>query len=261
MADLYAAAPKELAANSGLHVERIAGATLLLAPGMPDVMFNRVIGLGTFEPATEAVMDAVVERYRAAGVAQFWVSVSPTARPADLAQSLQARGFVPPRRRSWAQMWWRAAPPPAVASSLEVREARRDEAETLGTAIASAFGMPSAMSSWFATLVGRHGWQGFLALDAGTIAGGALLFSTGSTAWLGMGSILPGHRGRNGQLALMSARIRHAQERGCTAIHTETGEPIAGEPNPSLANMVRCGFERIGSRLNFAMAPAPAAPA
>jgi len=30
----------------------------------------------------------------------------------------------------------------------------------------------------------------------------------------------------------------------------ETGAPVAGEPNPSLANMMRCGFRRVSARLN-----------
>jgi hypothetical protein len=50
----------------------------------------------------------------------------------------------------------------------------------------------------------------------------------------------------------MAARIAHAQAQGCTSIHTETGDPVGNEPNPSLANMVRCGFERICSRANLA---------
>jgi hypothetical protein len=49
----------------------------------------------------------------------------------------------------------------------------------------------------------------------------------------------------------MAARIRPAIEAGCTAIVTETGEPVGDEPNPSLANMLRCGFVRVASRLNY----------
>jgi len=49
----------------------------------------------------------------------------------------------------------------------------------------------------------------------------------------------------------MAARIRGAIEAGCTAIVTGTGEPVGDEPNPSLANMLRCGFARVGSRLNY----------
>ena len=64
-----------------------------------------------------------------------------------------------------------------------------------------------------------------------------------------MAGVLPAYRGRSAHRALMAARIRGAIEAGCTAIVTETGEPVGDEP--ALANMLRCGFERVGSRLNY----------
>ena len=256
-ADLFAAAPAPLAAACGVHTETLAGATLLAAPGLPTMMFNRVIGLGTFEPATEAAIDAIVARYRALGIKQYWISVSPAAAPAQLEPWLSARGFQPPSRRSWVQMRWGQARPPVVGTTLSVRPARPDEATALGQVIAAAFEMPPPMTSWLAALVGRTDWQGFAALDGDAMAGGAFVFSRRPLGWLGMGAIARTHRGRNGQLALMAARIAHAQTDGCTSIHTETGEPVGDEPNPSLANMVRCGFERVCSRANLAFtAPA-----
>ena len=38
---------------------------------------------------------------------------------------------------------------------------------------------------------------------------------------------------------------------GARHLVTETGEPMGDEPNPSLANMNRCGFVTVASRLNF----------
>jgi hypothetical protein len=53
----------------------------------------------------------------------------------------------------------------------------------------------------------------------------------------------------------MSRRIADAIAGGAAAIATETGEPVSDEPNPSLANMRRCGFACMASRLNL-VAPA-----
>lgn len=50
----------------------------------------------------------------------------------------------------------------------------------------------------------------------------------------------------------MALRIRAAIAAGCTQITTETGEPVADEPNPSLVNMRYCGFKQVCSRLNDA---------
>jgi hypothetical protein len=53
----------------------------------------------------------------------------------------------------------------------------------------------------------------------------------------------------------MARRISDAIAAGCRHIVTETGEPVGDEPNPSLSNMMRCGFRKVASRLNF-QAPA-----
>ena len=250
-ADLYAAAPADLAARLGLRVESIAGAQLLLAPALPVPIFNRVIGFGTFEAASEEVLDTIIERYRAAGVRSFWLSVSPVARPETIASWLAARGFVPPKRRSWAQMRWGVAPPPAIATALSVTVAQAHDAAELAHVVTTAFEMPPPMADWLSALVGRDGWQSYAARHDGRIVGGGFVHTLPPLAWLGMGSILPQFRGHNGQLALFAARIAHAQSAGCTSIHTETGEPAGEEPNPSLMNMVRCGFEQVASRPNF----------
>lgn len=258
--DMYAAAPAGLISSSDLRVESIAGATLLLAPGLPTPMFNRVIGFGTFEPATEAALDAILARYRAAGVDAFWISVNAVAAPRDIAGWLEARGAASPVRRSWVQMRWLAGVPPAFQTTLHIEAAGASDAHELGTVVASAFGMPEPMARWLGSLVHREGWRGYAARTAaeGRIVGGGFVYVKTPLAWLGMGAIAPSHRGHRGQLALMAARIGHALRGGCTSVHTETGEPIGDEPNPSLANMQRCGFERIASRVNYALSPGAA---
>jgi hypothetical protein len=49
----------------------------------------------------------------------------------------------------------------------------------------------------------------------------------------------------------MAPWIRQAIDTGRDAIATGTDKPIAGEPNSSLANMVRCGSGKVCSRLNY----------
>ena len=55
-ADLYAAAPAALQACS----HAMAGATVLCLPTLPVSYFNRVVGLGNDQPATEADLDLVI---------------------------------------------------------------------------------------------------------------------------------------------------------------------------------------------------------
>ena len=248
--EMYAAAPAPLAARLGLEVRRVAGATLLMAPGAPEAFLNRVIGLGLERPASEDDLDAVLAAYR--GARNWWVHVGPGAEPPELVAWLAARGFAPARRRAWAKVLRGTLAPPEIATPLEVRAARAGEEDPLGERIAAAFGMPAAFAPWFAALAQRDRWRAAVALEGGRVVGGGLLYLDGGDAWLGMGAVAQESRGQHAHRALMALRIREAIAAGAARIFTETGEPVGDEPNPSLANMHWCGFRRVCSRLNYA---------
>lgn len=249
--DLFAALPSALQPRLGLQVRKVAGATALLARGLPTSMFNRVIGLGLERPATEADIDALMAAFQQAGGQPWWLHCSPDAQPQDLPQRLLARGFTVPARRSWAKVMRNDSPPPVIATDLQIEPATEATLAETAAAITQAFGMPSFMPTWIAALYGRPGWTVYTVKDAAGTVGGGCLFVDGDIAWLGMGGVLDSHRRRGGQGALMARRIADAIAAGCHRIATETGEPIGDEPNPSLANMFRCGFVKVASRLNF----------
>lgn len=250
MADVYAAAPSAFE----LRTETVAGATLLLAPRIPASFFNRVIGFGVFEPATERALERILDRCGAARPRDFWLHLNPVARPAEIADWLAARGLAPPPRRSWAKFLRGAAPCSARATGLSVRAARASDAAAIARVVCAAFGMPAALEPWFAALVGRPGWSFVVAEADGRIAATGAAFIEGSTAWLGVGATLAEYRNRGAQSALLAARIELAADAGCTVLATETGESIAGEANPSLNNIRRAGFVQVCSRLNYALA-------
>ena len=250
-ADLYAAAPEPLRQQLGLCVAQHGGATLLLAPGLPTALFNRVIGLGQQRPADESDLDALRAAYRALQIGIWWLHWGPCDAPAGFVDRLLAQGFTAPARRSWAKVMRSSAPAPQIATSLLVEPATAATLEATTAAIAQSFGMPPFMATWMAALHGRAGWRIYTVKDAATPVGGGCLFIAGDCAWLGMGGVLESHRRRGGQGALMAHRIADAQDEGCTRVFTETGEPIGDEANPSLANMARCGFRVVASRLNF----------
>ena len=124
--------------------------------------------------------------------------------------------------------------------------------------VAAAFEMPAFMGTWLAALQGRRHWRLYTLRDADVIVGGACLVLAPPVAWLGMGAVLSSHRGRGGQPALIARRIADARAAGAVVIATETGEPIAGESNPSLDNLRDLGFRTVTSRLNLVQ-PAAAA--
>lgn len=250
--DMFAAAPPSLARSLGLEARETAGATLLLAPGIPTPQFNRVLGLGNLRLPSAAELDAVAEAYRCAGVKSWWVQVSPGVHSEGLVSQLAARGFAPAARRAWAKMSRGADKPAPVPSRAEVRAPRRGEESALAEALCAAFEMPSAWAPWLAALAGRAGWRAAAAFLDGELAGGGFVHLQGGQAWLGVGGVRLAARGQHLHRALMTLRIGRAIEAGCTEIITETGEPIGDEPSPSLQNMRACGFSQAYSRLNYA---------
>ena len=252
---MWEAAPAALREQLGLRIERIADAVLLLAPGLPSPMFNRAIGLGLRQPASVRKVQAIAEVFRAAGCKNWWLHWNPQAQPGGFDQEIEALGFTLPKRRTWAKMLRGPEPPPAIATDLRIAPATPDQASEVARIAVLAFEMPPFMSEWFQGM--RSGpWRVYAVIDGSTVAGGGWLYRNGASAWLGIAAVAPSHRKRGGQGALMARRIADAAAAGALHIVTETGEPTAAdEPNPSLANMRRCGFTTVASRLNYA-APA-----
>jgi GNAT superfamily N-acetyltransferase len=249
---LFAAAPPELASVLGLATYKIAGATLLVAPGIRTAMFNRVIGLGNDGVVSDADIDAISNVYRSAGIKDWWIHLIPSAMPRTLPEQLAMRGFTRPDRKSWAKVLRGTEPPSPVETALQVRRVRAGEEEILSSVLATVFEMPQDWIPWFARLLSQLHWCAYVALDDERIVGGGLLHLQGKNAWLGVGGVLPEARRHGAHRALMTRRIQEAIDARCQRIVTETGEPIADEPNPSLRNMAVCGFRKVCSRQNFA---------
>jgi hypothetical protein len=243
-------APHDAVDALGVAVEWHAGALAVRCRGLPISLFNRVIGLGTLAPADPELIDEVVQRARAHEAKLIWFHVASTA-PAALTEALTARGFVPAKRARWAKVMRGVEPPPEIATDLRIEELDHAHADDVSAVLGEAFAGPPLMTPLLVSPIGRSPWRAFGAFDGERLVAAGLMFVHGDTAWLGMGGTLASHRGRGAQGAIMARRIREAIAAGCTAIATETGEPIGDEANPSLGNMLRCGFQRVDARANF----------
>jgi GNAT superfamily N-acetyltransferase len=250
--DMFAAAPPAMTQALGLQIREVAGATLMIASGIPSPVFNRVIGLGNNGVVDDTMLATIVASYRDAGVNDWWLHVSPTTHNAQLANALQAHGFVLAERRAWAKMIRDNAPPVPVATEAEIGLIAAGEENALAEAICAAFEIPQAMAPWFAALAARPQWHAVAAKRDGRIIGGGYLHLQDEHAWLGAGGVCPEARRLHVHRALMTRRIQQAIAAGCTQLFTETGEAIGDEPNPSLRNMHACGFHHAFSRLNYA---------
>ncbi|MFN8474551.1 MAG: hypothetical protein U0822_20330 [Anaerolineae bacterium] len=233
--DMFRVAPLDL----GLRVERVGGAVCLLAPSIPAVLFNRVVGLGVREPASETVVDEIVALYRAAGISRWAVQVSPSAQPSALSGWLTARGL--PVRDNWAKMYRGIEPPSIVATDLTIEVVGRERAQEWAGVALEGFGMPPFLGGWLAASIGEPGWRHYLASDGETSAAAAALYVREAVGWLGIEATRPAFRRRGAQGALMARSIQDAIDMGCRWIVTETGEDTPEHRNPSFHNMLRTG--------------------
>src|SRR5262249_27014326 len=131
----------------------------------PDVlMFNRVLGLGVSQPATERDLDDAIAWFDHAGARRFMVQVAPVARPAELVSWLEARRFH--RHNHWIRLARDlSAPFDAPTTDLRVAPFGTEHADEFGRMEAEAFGHPPELAGLSACLVGQPGWSFFGAFD------------------------------------------------------------------------------------------------
>ena len=244
-ADLFDCAPPEL----GLEVQRFGGVVALLAPKIPIVLFNRVIGLGVLEPAPLAQLEAIGEAYHRAGVHVFAAQICPQAQPKTLPASLEQHAWK--RGDNWAKVYRHAEVNIDVPTRLRLECIGLEDASDFARIACLAHGMPPALAPWLEASVGRHGWHHYIAWDDNQAVAVGTLFVKGKVGWLGIGGTLPSHRRQGAQGAIMAARIREAAALGCDWVITETGEHTPERPNPSFHNMIRTGFQLAYQRPNF----------
>lgn len=247
--DLLMTLPLDFAERYGIHIEKKGSATLFLASGIDKAMLNRVVGLGLREPATEAMVDDIMETFRRANVCGYMVQVSPAATPNGLSHWLERRGMVR------GDFWYKVIRIPdqriSIKTELRVGEVGMEHAAEFGSIACAGFNMQEALAPLFSSAVGRRGWHHFLAWDGETPVATGGLFVKDEIGWLGVACTLPSHRRMGAQGAIMAARIRKAAALGCKYVVTETFQDLPGKPNPSYHNMLRTGFELVYERANY----------
>ncbi len=250
--DIVAAAPLWLRLSAQLVAEESNGTLLLASRGIQNLLFNRVIGLGEYTPATDAQIGGLMDRYAALGICGYWIHVGPYAQPSRLGRVLQAHGLRP-YRRSWVKMMRPARRVTLAPSEVRVRRARLDDAHAVASIVGPAFDLPQHAAELFSHLIERDRWVMYVAELRGEIIATAGMYLDGDMAYLAFSATRAHFRRRGAQRALMQARINHACDAGYHWIATETGFPLAAdEPSPSYHNMLWAGFRPIAIRDNYA---------
>jgi GNAT superfamily N-acetyltransferase len=227
----------------------IGGAVCLGFEGTPgSALFNRALGVGLAEPASEEGLSEINAFFTDRGLA-YGIPLTPDAQPRELPEWLEARGLH--RGYPWTKFARGPEPPPPVESDLRVEELGADRAAVFANVFMRAYGTPEVTRPLLERLPGSDGWRCFVAFDHDAPAATGALFVTGTVGWLGAAGTLPEFRRRGAQGAILAARIEAGRQAGCEKLVTETGEPLDGRPGGSYRNIVRAGFEPVYVRQNY----------
>lgn len=247
--DFCRAATSEAVAACGIGLAEDDSVSASTASKIDVLAFNRVVGLGMTQPASEEQLDELISFYRRQNVKRFFVQACPTAAPGDISSWLEARGLS--HYNNWVKLWRGVESCPPVESDLRVRRIGRNHAASFARILVTSFDWPRPLESWVAEMVGRPGWRHYMAFDRDAPAATAALFVDGENGWIDFASTLPEYRGRGAQGALVEQRIRDAAELGCKRLVVETAEEKPGHSAPSYRNMKRYGFQTAYIRPNY----------
>jgi GNAT superfamily N-acetyltransferase len=255
LAEVWAAAPPDLAARHGIESLEVGGALCTGIGGQSSTMLNRVVGLGLDEPATDVALDEIAAFFERVGQ-RYYVSVSPRAKPSDLPARLERRGYA--TGYAWMKFTRGVEPPPATETVLRVEEIGPGAGADFGDVVAAGYELEPFTSAWLAQLPGTS-WHCYVAYDGDDPAGAAALYVHDGTGYLCFAATRAEHRRKGAQGALLAARIRDAAEAGCNRLVTETGERIPLKPSNSYRNILRFGFEESYLRPNYLAPERPTA--
>ena len=242
------AAPRAAADRIGLAVTEVGGALVVVAPGAAVGFWTRVLGLGVHEPITATLIGEVLEVVARHGGTHTWMQIAPALLPPDWDDIRAAHGLT--AGPSWYKLGRTLDEPiNAGPTALSVARTAPAEADATATVLARGFSWDEAeMRELYGSALAAGRLDGFPARAGDGVVAAGTLGVHGTHASMYGGATLPAHRGRGAQGALLTARLREAARRGCTAAFAETWIPAGGQRNPSYDNMLRSGFSLLYER-------------
>lgn len=242
-------APPEFSRPFRLDAKRLGSMWVSIIPIVNSIRYNRILGLGMFEPPTESMLDEAISFFHNAGCSNYTIAVGALAQPAPYQEWLRARGFR--QSRSSVKMYRGNEPAPVVSTDLRIEKIGPDQADAFADVVSNAFEMKPLYRPLVTGSVGKPGWHHYVAFDGEKPVVASSMFVNGEVAWLGFAGTLNSHRKRGGQSAMFAHRIEDGLALGCKWFITETREDTPEHDNPSYRNMLRNGFKLAYKQMYF----------
>jgi len=253
-ANHFLCAPPEFVHKYRLEARQLGSVWVTMIPELDWAFFNRIVGLGVGNIATQSLLDDALDILQNAGCKNYMAQISPLAQPSHIPEWLNARGFT--KGQNWAKVYRGNEPALSPHTDLRIESIGKELADAFADVALTAFGMPPELHPMVNCNVGKPGWHHYLAFDGEQPVSAAAMFVKDDIGWLGFGSTLESHRKRGGQGAMFARRIQDGLLLGCKWFVTETGEDTPEDPNPSYHNMLRAGFQLAYLRPNYVCQPA-----
>lgn len=240
--ELCRAVPQDVARAVQLSVERLGDVVVshCLVADVP--LGNRAIALGLDTPCTREQIQELAARFKATGMRNFALQISPYAKPAEMEQWLAEAGLTV---RGYSVKLVRDNTPPPDNHG-DIRLVAMEDKALFGEVSARGFERPPIVAHWMASTVGFPRWRHYLAYINGQAAGAAAMYIDGDVAWMGIGSTLPESRRQGVQQSLIARRIADGVRLGVRYFVAET-ESF----NLSCQNLMRAGFLCAYERPNY----------
>jgi GNAT superfamily N-acetyltransferase len=239
--DSWAAAPRSWDVERGMQHFRMGGAMITLKPKSTSLQRNRVVGLGVRERATEEMLDAIANRFRAAHVARFSFHVSPCPQSDAMTRWIKARGFILHHR--YVKLIRDTRAPVKVATTFHIKRVGKTYRSQFVKVFSEVFPVPDDVRAQLFATFTKPGFSQFLAFNGHRPVATGSVYTAGDMAWMGRAATLVEHRRRGAHTALIAARIKRAAELGAKWIVCETLEPKPRRPGGSYRNLLKLGFE------------------
>ena len=235
--------------NTGWKIEAIGDALCSVSSRDPNILVNRVFGLGSRVTPTREQLVRIRELYAESGISRFFLHVVPDDLGPGGTDVLIEAGYK--RYRGWMKFTRGRAAASEVTSELAIRRIDAEFADEFARVAGNAFDFEASFQPAIAALAHDPNWHLYMSFDGDRPAGTGGLYVRDDAGYLDFGATDPEFRRRGSQTAILNRRIRDALDAGCTSITTMTGEAVPGDEQHSYKNITRAGFEPAYLRENW----------